>query len=188
MSSLDHEYNNFSLIQFLLSNIMTLVLSILTIQHCILSHFMIETVRILSLFNIFPDSMYFFPIGTSVWRCSWLQLAVEFLTLFMVIWIFFSNDVCSMVILTLRLLFHVNPFYFRLSLGSPQLLWEIFSLLIGFDAAPFYFSRRGTRPTPYNSTFTDINLERSPNFKSQVSHICIVFHFRISCILTVTHS
>ena len=60
MSSLDHEYNNFSLIQFLLSNIMPLVLSILTIYHCILSHFMIETVRILSLFNIFPDSMYFF--------------------------------------------------------------------------------------------------------------------------------
>ena len=60
MSSIAHEYNNFLLIQFLLSNIMILVLSILTIYHCILSHFMIETVRILSLFNIFPDSMYFF--------------------------------------------------------------------------------------------------------------------------------
>ena len=45
-------------------------------------------------------------------RCSRLQLAVDFLTLFMIIWNF-SNDVCSMVILTLQLLFHVNPFYFR---------------------------------------------------------------------------
>ena len=91
MSSIDHEYNTFLLIQFLLSNIMILVLSILTIYHCILSHFMIETVRILSLFNIFPDSMYFFPTGTSVWRCSWLQYSVDFLTLFTVIWIFFER-------------------------------------------------------------------------------------------------
>ena len=119
MSSLDHEYNNFSLIQFLLSNIMILVLSILTIYHCILSHFMIETVRILSLFNIFPDSMYFFfllarAFGVAV-GCNWRLIFWHFLWLFG----FFSNDVCSMVILTLRLLFHVNPFYFRLSFGSP---------------------------------------------------------------------
>ena len=91
MSSIAHEYNNFLLIQFLLSNIMILVLSILTIYHCILSHFMIETVRILSLFNIFPDSMYFFSTGTSVWRCSWLQYSVDFLTLFTVIRIFFER-------------------------------------------------------------------------------------------------
>ena len=86
MSSIDHEYNNFLLIQFLLSNIMILVLSILTIYHCILSHFMIETVRILSLFNIFPDSMYFFSLlarafGIAV-GCNWRSIFLHFSWLF----------------------------------------------------------------------------------------------------------
>ena len=53
MSSLDPEYNNFSIIQFLLSNIMTLVLS---------------------LFNIYPDSFYLFLLarafGVAVGYCG----------------------------------------------------------------------------------------------------------------------
>ena len=150
MSSLDHEYNNFSLIQFLLSNIMTLVLSILTIYHCILSHFMIETVRILSLFNIFPDSMYFFfPTGTSVWRCSWLQLAVDFLTLFMVIWIFFERRLLNGNF-NFAVTFSCQSFLFSTLFRVTLASLGIFSLLICFNAAPFYFLRRGTRPTPYN--------------------------------------
>ena len=119
MSSLDHEYNNFSLIQFLLSNIMTLVLSILTIYHCILSHFMIETVCIFSLFNIFPDSMYFFPYWHERLALQLVAIGGWFSDTFYGYLDFFPNDVCSMVILTLRSLFHVNPFYFRLSFGSP---------------------------------------------------------------------
>ena len=138
MSSIDHEYNNFLLIQFLLSNIMILVLSILTIYHCILSHFMIATIRILSLFNIFQTLCIFFLLarafGVAV-GCNIRSIFLHFLRLFGS----FSNDVCSMVILTLQLLFHVNPFYFWLYFGSPYLFWEIFPFLICLNAFPFLF-------------------------------------------------
>ena len=121
MSSLDHESNNFSLIQFLLSNIMTLVL-----------------------FYVF-----FFPTGTSVWRCSWLQLAVDFLTLFMVIWIFFERRLLNGNF-NFAVTFSCQSFLFSTLFRVTLASLGIFSLLICFDAAPFYFLRRGTRPTPYN--------------------------------------
>ena len=150
MSSLDHEYNNFSLIQFLLSNIMTLVLSILTIYHCILSHFMIETVRILSLFNIFPDSMYFFSLlarafGVAV-GCNWRLIFWHFLWLF---GFFFERRLLNGNF-NFAVTFSCQSFLFSTLFRVTFASLGFFSLLICFDAAPFYFLRRGTRPTPYN--------------------------------------
>ena len=127
---------------------------------------MIETVRILSLFNIFSDSMYFFLTGTSVWRCSWLQYSVDFLTLFTVIWIFFERRLLN-VNFNFAVTFLCQSFIFLTLFRVPfASLGNSFPLLICLDVAPFNFLRRSTRPTPYNSIFTDENLERSPNFKS----------------------
>ena len=140
----------FHLIQFLLSNIMTLVLSILTIYHCILSHFMIETVRILSLFNIFPDSMYFFPYWHE-------RLALQLVA----IGGWFSDTFYGYLDFFLERRLLNGNFNFAVTFSCPSFSFStlfrvtlaslgIFSLFICFDAAPFYFLRRGTRPTPYN--------------------------------------
>ena len=89
---------------------------------------------------------------------------------------FFSNDVCSIYILIFTVTFSCQSFLFSIPFRITLTSSGNFSLLICFDAAPFYFSRKGTSCIHYISTFTDIIPERSPNFLYNSL-------FRISCII-----